>query len=125
MLGNMDPKKLLQARAYIENLKNDKLAFRAERYYGEPHKKDFTLLSLRKHLLSEIVEFEAGYNHQNSKEMIEELADISSMCDVIAMKLLEHCVPYCKPEDLKREMVDGKLLHGFLKCRKCGMVVHT
>lgn len=125
MLGNIDPKKLLMARAFLEDLKNGKLAFRAERYYGEDHKKDFTLLALRKHLLNEIIEFEQGYDHQNSKEMIEELADISSMCDVIAMKLLEHCVPYCRPEDMEQQMCDRKPLYGFVKCKKCGMVAHT
>jgi NTP pyrophosphatase (non-canonical NTP hydrolase) len=88
MLGNIDPKKLLEARAYLEDLKNDKLAFRAERYYGDENRKHFTMLSLRKHLLDEIVEFEGAYDNQDSKEMVEELADISSMCDVIAMKVL-------------------------------------
>lgn len=121
MLGNIDPKKLLMARAYLEDLKNGKLAFKAEKHIDDL----LILTDLRKHLLSEFFEFERGYNHKNTKEMIEELADISSMCDVIAIKLLEHCVPYCYPEYMDTEMFNQHPLYGIHKCRKCGAVAHT
>lgn len=83
MLGNFDLEKLRNAKQALEDLKAFKLAVVADKHLEDPLDK-FALL---RHFHQEIEELDKAFFHGSPEQILEELADIENMIDIIFMKM--------------------------------------
>jgi uncharacterized protein HemX len=85
MLGNIDPEKLKKARIFLEGLKDTKLALVTLKHLDD----NPTFHELRRHLADEVYELrKVGYG-ADYPAILEELADVSNMVDIMVIWIRE------------------------------------
>ena len=78
--------KLTNYKLQLEGLKYGKLKARQLKH---PESEVWEFNKLYEHLRSEIAEFNSGWRRKNSPNMLEELADISNLIDMLFLMVAE------------------------------------